>query len=113
MVKNNSFKKIVGGIGDFIQGADSAIAEKEIKVYSHAKNASDFFSGLGVKAHLQYFKEIEEIYPMEEKDDLSRHLFYNFTPPEKSVKCILESACKKTRYSHTKNYRARCSEVID
>ena len=85
MVKNNSFKKIVGGIGDFLQGADSAIAEKEIKVYSHAKNASDFFSGLGVKAHLQYFKEIEEIYPMEEKDDLSRHLFYNFTPPEKSV----------------------------
>lgn len=85
MEKSKPLKRIVGGIGDFLQVADDAIEESRIKVYSHAKTAGDFFSGLGVQAEVQHFTNIEAISPSVEEGDLLRTLFYNFSPPEKSL----------------------------
>lgn len=78
-------KKIIGGVGDFLQVVDAAQKEKEIKVYSHASCAEQFFRPLGVSAKIIHFENIEEISSAHDEEDLDRFLFSAFKLPEDSM----------------------------
>lgn len=76
-LKNNKY--VIGGIGDFIQVLDSARKEEKIWVFSHYKDAKNFFLNCGIDIEFVYFEEMNndflEIIKKENLVPLERNLF--------------------------------------
>jgi ADP-heptose:LPS heptosyltransferase len=80
-------KYVRGGIGDMLQCVESAIAEKDVNIFSHFSKAPDIFFPFGVNvSRFELFNNVEELNSVfVPGEPLERKFYPQFSIPDNSL----------------------------